>query len=172
MSIRTLLRYVPRCAAVALLALPANGAIQEGATRDASPTPVAYPEGYRTWAHVKSALMTSEHPNYEQSGGFHHIYANSHAMTGYRTGTFPQGSAVVFDWLEAQKGQGMLVEGSRRRIDVMVKDKRYTDTGGWGFERFIGDSRSDRAVKSAATECFACHNSRKTSDLVLSALRP
>ena len=171
MIITTLLRYVPRCAAVALLALPANGVVQEGGAREASPAPVAYPDAYRTWAHVKSALMTSEHPNYEQSGGFHHIYANGDAMTGYRTGTFPEGAIVVFDWIEARQNQGMFIEGPRRRLDVMVKDKRYTDTGGWGFERFLEDSRTDRAVKSAAAECFACHNSRKTSDLVLSALR-
>src|SRR5687767_12047319 len=49
---------------------------------------VAYPDGYRDWTHVKSALMSPHHANYGVMGGFHHIYANEKAMAGYRSGEF------------------------------------------------------------------------------------
>jgi len=61
---------------------------------------VAYPEGYRDWVHVKSALISPAHATYATNGGFHHIYANGGAISGYRTRSFPEGSAIVFDWRE------------------------------------------------------------------------
>ena len=56
---------------------------------------VAYPEGYRTWAHVKSTLIGPTHKNFATMGGFQHIYANEAALTGYRTRNFPEGSVIV-----------------------------------------------------------------------------
>ena len=34
---------------------------------------VAYPEGYRNWAHVKSALISPAHKRLASNGGFQHI---------------------------------------------------------------------------------------------------
>ena len=36
-------------------------------------------------------------------------------MTGYRTRTFPEGSIVVFDWLEMRDNNGAYEEGARRQ---------------------------------------------------------
>jgi hypothetical protein len=131
-----------------------------------------YPDGYRHWVHVKSALVSVGHADYESSGGFRHIYANEKALSGYQTGRFPEGAIIVVDWLAEQDSGGMFDEGPRRRVDVMIKDSRqYASTGNWGFERFKGDSRVDRIVKEASTECFACHATRKSTDLVFSTLR-
>lgn len=48
-----------------------------------------------------------------------------------------------------------------------------SDTGGWGFEGFKGDSKTERAVgKNAASACFQCHTSRKDRDYVFSSLGP
>jgi hypothetical protein len=136
-----------------------------------SETVVPYPEAYREWVHVKSALMGPEHADFERSGGFTHTYANDKAIIGYRTGTFPEGSMLVVDWLETRQAAGMYLEGARRRVDMMVKDKRFSETGGWGFERFKGDSKTERMVTDSKSTCFTCHNSRKTNDLVLSTFR-
>ena len=96
------------------------------ASQSGGPAPVPYPDGFRSWAHVKSALVSERHPDFARSGGFRHIYANPAALTGYRTGTFPEGSTIVVDWVEAQDANGSFAEGARLRIDVMVKDKtRY-----------------------------------------------
>lgn len=88
------------------------------------PSGVAFPEGYREWVHVKTALVSARHRDFERSGGFRHIYANAKALSGYRTGAFPEGSTIVVDWIEGLDTDGSFSEGPRRRLDVMVKDRR------------------------------------------------
>ena len=133
---------------------------------------VAYPEGYRTWAHVKSTMVGPTHKNFATLGGFQHIYANEAAMTGYRTRNFPEGSVITFDWLELTENNGAFAEGPRRQLDVMIKDsKRFASTGGWGFQRFVKDSKTERASTPSPQDCFACHDRLKKDGLVLSALR-
>lgn len=133
-----------------------------------------YPEGYRGWHHVKTALVTREHPRFEAIGGFHHIYANDLAWAGYRTGVFADGATIAFDVLDAQVKPGQVVEGSRRWLAVMVKDSaRFKATGGWGYDNFASDSRSDHEVPVNGPKgaCFACHLQRKEADYVFSRLR-
>ena len=125
---------------------------------------VPYPEGYRKWTHIKTAIVGPQNPDFKFSGGFHHIYANEKAMEGYSTGNFPEGSVIVFDVLEAlvQKNSNTN-EGNRRHIDVMVKDSiKYNATGGWGYEEFNGDSKTERnATPAIQTQCFNCHATQK-----------
>lgn len=143
-----------------------------GAVTTALP-PVDYPEGYRNWKHVKSTLISPAHARYSATGGFQHFYANDAALEGYRTRAFPEGSVVVVDWLEMSDNGGAYTEGARRQIDVMVKDSlRYKQSGGWGFQRFMKDSKTELAVAPTPQECFACHNRLKKDELVLSTYRP
>jgi hypothetical protein len=134
---------------------------------------VAFPVGYRSWSHVKSALIGPESLIFARYGGLHHIYANDIAMEGYRTSEFPDGSVIVFDLLETRESGGVTSEGPRRFIDVMVKDsKRYAETGGWGFEEFKGDSQTERVLSAAAkTACYKCHEQRKNHGFVFSSVR-
>jgi hypothetical protein len=135
--------------------------------------PVAYPEGYRNWAHVKSAVISPAHKNFAHMGGFQHVYANTEAMVGYRTRKFPEGSVVVVDWLEMRDVAGAFVEGTRRQIDVMVRDSlRFASSGGWGFQRFAKDSKTELAATPTPQQCFACHDNLKSDGLVLSSYRP
>ena len=134
---------------------------------------VAYPSDYRNWVHVRSALVDPKSPSAGRYGGLHHIYANEKAMEGYRTAQFPEGSVIVFDLLETRENASTTVEGPRRFIDVMTKEsKRYPATGGWGFEEFVGDSQTDRALTSEAkAACYSCHTKRKSNDFVFSTFR-
>jgi hypothetical protein len=136
-------------------------------------TPVAeYPEGYRSWSHVKSSVIGPQHKNFAILGGFQHIYANDKAIEGYRTRQFPEGSVIAFDWLEMTDKDGGLLEGARRQVDVMVKDsKRFAATGGWGFQRYAKDSKTERASAPSPQQCFACHQSLQKDGLVLSHYR-
>ena len=135
-------------------------------------TPVPYPDGYREWAHVKSALAGAG-KGASNAGSFQHIYANTKAMAGYRTRAFPEGSVVVFDWLEVRETGGTFAEGPRRQVDVMMKDStRFAATGGWGFQRFVKDSRTELAPAPSPQQCFACHDQMKKDALVLSSYRP
>lgn len=134
---------------------------------------VAFPQGYRNWAHVKTALIGPQSPFFAKVGGFHHIYANKKAMEGYASGKFPDGSVLIFDVLETRENAGATLEGPRRHIDVMEKNsRRFASTGGWGYEEFKGDSQTDRALTAqAAQECHACHATAKDHDSVFSRFR-
>jgi hypothetical protein len=125
---------------------------------------------------VKSTIIGPKSSLYEQIGGIQHIYANEKGMEGYRTGRFPEGSILIYDFLKTEEGvnnPGVVSEGARRFTSVMVKDsKRYGATGGWGFEEFRGDSQTDRMIGAAApTKCYGCHTSQKERDFVFSSYR-
>jgi hypothetical protein len=133
---------------------------------------VPYPEGYRKWAHVKTAINGPGAPVTHQ--GFHHIYANDKALEGYRSGKFADGSMIVFDVIESlQQPNGDVTEGKRKLVDVMVKDaQRYDSTGGWGFEEFNESSISDRKILHLARQrCFNCHARQQQKDFVFSGYR-
>lgn len=135
---------------------------------------VPYPEGYRYWPHVKSMLIQQGHPLHATFGGIHHIYANEKAVQAYRSRTgFPDGAVIVFDLLESVAADNALTEGRRKLIGVMHKDRsRFAATGGWGFESFVGDSRSERGAGARAAEaCFGCHAPQRPRDYVFSRYR-
>ena len=160
-------RLVPLCLALAL-AGPASAAPPEK-------SPVAYPAGYRRWPLVKSMVIYSDkHPLFAQFGGLHHVYANAEAMRALvKGGKFPDGSVLVFDLLEAKDENGAWVAGDRKFIGVMRKDRaRFKATGGWGFEGFKDDSRTERMVTDPAGQCFSCHQQQKDNDFVFSGYRP
>lgn len=135
---------------------------------------VPYPEGYRSWFHVKSQIATKDHPRFAQIGGIHHIYANAAGLTGYQSGSFPDGSVLILDVFALTEEAGALVEGERRWLGVMQKDReKYKATGGWGFGNFAGNSKTDRevAVNGPIEACVTCHMKRQDSDLIFSKLR-
>lgn len=146
-------------------------AMLAGAAHAAGPAPVAYPDGWRQWMHVKSMQIHAGHPLYEAFGGVHHLYANPKAIAGYRDGRFADGATIVFDLHDADTRDAVTTSGARKVLGVMHKDaKRFAATGGWGFEAFKGDSKTDRVVgDTAKAACFECHTSQKSRDYVFSA---
>ena len=142
------------------------------AGRPSATAPVPYPEGYRNWAHLKSTVISPTHKNFATTGGFQHFYANPEAVIGLRTRDFPKGAIIVVDWLEMTDNNGAYIEGPRRQIDVMVRDSvRFASTGGWGFQRFVKDTKTEAAAPTPE-QCFACHNSLGKEGLVVGAYRP
>ncbi len=132
---------------------------------------IQYPEGYRSWVHVKTKLVGPGNPNFKTNGGYHHIYANAKGMEGYRSGHFPDGAVLVFDVLDIKEQGGNTQEGNRKRLDVMVKDSlKYAATGGWGYEEFNGDSHTERVLTpTGRMQCFNCHQQKQ--DYVFSEFR-
>lgn len=130
----------------------------------ALPQEMPFPEGFRTWTHVRSAVIGPDSPAYARFGGIHSIYANPAAMEGYRAGKFPDGSVLVFDNHDTLLFQGTTLPGKRRFVDVMRKDG-----GSWRFSEFNADSKTIRNVTVAQGEpqCGACH-SRAPTDHVYS----
>ena len=135
-------------------------------------TLVSYPEGYRSWTHVKSMVIQQGHPLYGSFGGIHHIYANKKALDGMRHGKgYPDGSVIIFDLLEARTENNAIIEGPRKVVGVMQKDsKKFSATGDWGFEGFKGDTK-ERAVTDSKSACFNCHTSQKEKGYVFSSYR-
>lgn len=135
---------------------------------------VPYPSNYRDWHHVKSMVIHSGHPLYDAFGGIHHLYANAAALKGYKSGTWPDGAVIVFDLLEAKSADNAVTEGARKVVGVMHRDaKKFAATGGWGYEGFKGDSKTERAVgANALSACHTCHTAQKDSGFVFSKLRP
>jgi Cytochrome P460 len=138
-------------------------------------TDVPYPRDFRSWQHVKSIVVGPEHRSFAMRGGIHHYYANNQAMKGYRTGKFPNGSMIVDEGILTVDGQGpakgILLEGDRRGIDVMIKnDRLYKNTGGWGFEHFDQDGTTGALQASGQATCHECH-AKAERDHVFSAVR-
>lgn len=165
------MKHKKRAAAVGagILTVMAVGVLAAGKAPD-----VAFPDGYRSWRHVKSVVAGPEHKSFATEGGkIYHFYANPQAVEGYTAGKFPNGSVLVRETLRTVSGegdaQGMLKEGERSALDVMVKDDRvYGETGGWGFETF--DAKNARLGEKARMQCFACHGKQKDRDSVFTTL--
>ena len=136
---------------------------------------VPFPDGYRSWQHVKSVVFGPGHPSFASDGArIFHFYANRQAIEGYRAGKFPNGSVIVRETLRTTAGEGeskgVLKEGERTALDVMVKDDRqFKETAGWGFETF--DSKYARLAEKDRAQCYACHSKQKDRDLVFGTLR-
>lgn len=134
---------------------------------------VKYPEGYRSWQHVKSMVILQGHPLENPFAGIHHVYANQRAVEGLRTGEYPEGAVLVFDLLEAKQEGNAIQEGRRKLIGVMERNaSRFSATGGWGFEGFAADSKTQRLVSDGGVSCFSCHQGAQATGYVFSSLRP
>ena len=139
----------------------------------ASDESIKYPSNYRDWTHIKSMVIQEGHPLHTSFGGIHHIYANNQALIGYQSGTFPDGSVIVFDLLESNETNNAIIESHRKVLGVMEKDiQKYPYTAGWGFEGFEAGEPNNRIVGVNYKEaCFTCHISQKENDYVFSKWR-
>lgn len=133
---------------------------------------IPYPDGYRHWTHVKSMVLLPGHALENPFEGIHHVYANDKAAAGLTSGKYADGSVFVFDLLAYSEADKAGTEGARKLLGIMHKDgKRFAATGGWGFEGFKGDSKTERLVTDNGQSCFSCHASQKERDYVFSAMR-
>lgn len=133
---------------------------------------VQYPDNFRRWVHVGTGVIMPGGSMPESEQGMHHIFANSKAAEAYTSGSFPDGSIVVYELRENQQKNGVIFEGNRRRVDVMIKDSRlYKETGGWRFERFMDNDGSQNVIQDGGASCFACHSNSKGHGFVFSQMR-
>ena len=133
---------------------------------------VQYPGNFRRWVHVGTGVILPGGPLPQSEQGMHHTFANQKATEGYSSGDFADGSIIVYELREAQDKNGIISEGARKRVDVMIKDSTlYKNTGGWRFERFMGNDESQDAIHDSGMSCFACHTNAKTHGFVFSRLR-
>lgn len=131
-----------------------------------------YPGNFRRWVHVGTGVILPGGSLPESEQGMHHIFANQKAIDGYASGNFADGSIIVYELREAQQKNGVIFEGERRRVDVMIRDSGlYNSTGGWRFERFMANDQTQDIVHGAGAACFECHSNAKQHGFVFSQLR-
>ena len=133
---------------------------------------IDYPSNYRTWTHVKTALITQSHPLFETFGGIHHVYANDTALRALKGQTeFPEGSVLVFDLFVAELVDGVIGEGPRRRLDVMQKSSvKFSSTDNWGYGSFRESTRQ-LIFQDIVQKCVGCHATQEGTDFVFSRFR-
>lgn len=131
---------------------------------------VTVPDGYRGWQLIAPALEG------EPLNELRSVVGNEIAVKAYQGGTlpFPDGAMLVkLAWLHVPSPEfaPATIPGMATTVQVMVKDsKRYAETGGWGFGRFIGGRPVDEGQHRT---CFACHQSRvQNHDLVFTRYAP
>lgn len=135
-------------------------AVSAAATPASAPV---FPAGYRNWLHVKSAVVGPASPAFERFGGLHSIYANGKAVRGFATGVFPEGSILVFDVFHATATAAGVEPNQRRQVDVMIRDKRFAASGGWGFAEFGPEARPSVRLDydQGVARCAGCHAKAK-----------
>lgn len=134
---------------------------------------VEFPSNFRYWVRVGTGVVL---PNADaklmSEEGMHDVFANQEAVKGYASGDFPDGSIVIYELREAKPTNGVIVEGERKRLDVMIKDsKLYKGTGGWRFKRFWGNNETPDAISDSGAMCFSCHSKAQAHGFVFSKLQ-
>jgi Cytochrome P460 len=118
---------------------------------------VTIPQGYRSWVLIAPALEDA--PLNELRA----VLGNRIAVDAFLRGTrpFPDGAILVkLAWKRRPSPEfaPATIPGDATTVQVMVKDaNRYSDSGGWGFGRFIQGRPVDEAQHRT---CFACHDAR------------
>lgn len=127
------------------------------AERPVAPNGIAlYPE-YFTWKVIA--------PSYrEDKGHIRVITGNETAVAALRDGVkpLPDGSVLAKVAWKAVKHPSFPVAtepGEFVQVEFMVKDaKKYKETGGWGFARFVGKELKPYGKDAGfVSECFGCH---------------
>lgn len=139
--------------------------------KEASPIyGVTIPDGYRKWQFIAPAEEAA--PLDELRA----VVGNDIAVRAYENKTlpFPDGSILVkLAWKRVQSSEfePASVPGMPTTVQVMVKDsKKYPDSHGWGFGRFIDGKPVDEAQHQT---CLACHEANvKNHDYVFTRYAP
>ncbi|QXE92774.1 cytochrome P460 family protein [Geomonas subterranea] len=140
------------------------------ADRPVAPNGIALYSDYLSWKVIA--------PSYrEDKGQIRIITGNDTAVAALRAGTkpLPDGSVLAKVAWKAEKHPSFPVAsepGAFVQVEFMVKDARkYKDTGGWGFARFVGNQLQPYGKDSSfVAECFGCHTPVAGNDYLFTKL--
>ena len=122
-----------------------------------APNGIAYYPEYLAWKVIA--------PSYrEDKNHIRIITGNETAIDALHAGKnpLPDGSVLAKTAWKAEKHPSFpdaTVPGAFVQVEFMVKDaKKYKDTGGWGFARFVGNELKPYGKDTGfVNECFQCH---------------
>ena len=144
--------FVMACTALLLIA---GSIVAED--RPVAPNGIALYPDYMSWKVIA--------PSYrEDKGHIRIITGNEIAVAALRAGKMPlpDGSVLAKVAWKAEKHPSFkvaTVPDAFVQVEFMVKDaKKYKDTGGWGFARFVGNDLKPYGKDAGFVgECFGCH---------------
>ena len=81
------------------------------------------PAGFQHWYLVNSLLVTKDSPQFDTTGGLHHVYVNDIGLARLKKGgsaPYPDGTVFADDVREFSLFDGEYTEGKRKVIPVML----------------------------------------------------
>lgn len=130
--------------------------------------------GYETWQVVAPSYRTDKNE-------VRVILGNTVMINAYKKGIpgngkpFPEGSiSVKIGWSERKSPvfPAAIEPDVLQRVEFIMKDsKRFPDTNGWGYARFVYDAKTGTFSPfgkdaSFAQECHQCHTLVKAKDFI------
>lgn len=130
--------------------------------------------GYETWQVIAPSYRTDNHE-------VRIILGNAAMIDAYKLGIpangkpFPDGSVIVkIGWSERKSPDfpDALEPDVLKRVEFIIKDsKRFPDTSGWGYARFVYDAKTAAFAPfgkeaSFARDCYQCHTIVKQKDYI------
>ena len=155
--------------------LPATFCMLAVASASAEPADdMKFPVGYRQWFHVNTMIVDKESPLFNALGGMHNVHVNSVGEPALRKGLpYPKGTMFLIDLHDFVVVDGAYMEGPLKGLALMIKDgKKYSSTGGWGFQFWAGGDPKKPIVTDSSKQCFECHQPKKNQDYVFSNYIP
>jgi hypothetical protein len=131
-------------------------------------------KGYETWQVIAPSYRTDVHE-------VRVILGNAAMINAYQEGIpgngkpFPDGSVIVkIGWSERKSPNFPVAfePDVLRRVEFIMKDsKRFPDTSGWGYARFVYDEKTATYTPygkdaSFSQECYKCHTLVKQKDFI------
>jgi hypothetical protein len=130
--------------------------------------------GYENWPVIAPSRRTD-------NDELRIILGNPTMIKAYKDGIpgngkpFPEGSVIVkIGWAEKQSQDfpAAFEPDILRRVEFIIKDsKRFPDTSGWGYARFVFDAKTSAFTpygkdSSFAQECYQCHTIVRKKDYI------
>lgn len=163
-------------AATALIMQQDGAALAQDKYSLSEPNGISFSEirGYETWQVVAPSYRTDNHE-------VRIILGNPAMIAAYQSGIpgngkpFPDGATIVkIGWSERQNPSFpvALEPDVLKRVEFITKDsKRFPETSGWGYARFVYDAKAGTYTPygkdaSFARECHQCHTLVKQKDFI------
>jgi len=152
---------------LATLAQPVLAADKVITKAAAAPNGIQLPADYADWRLIAPAYRADKQH-------VRAILGNDTAIKAARssnTQPWPDGAILAkLVWKEQphEKWPSAMEAGQFVHVEIMVKDaKRYADTGGWGYARWVGkDLKPYGKDAGFVAECHACHTPVQDADFV------
>jgi len=140
------------------------------ADRPVAPNGIALFPDYMSWKVIAPSYRADK-------GHIRVITGNEIAVAALRSGRnpLPDGSVLAKVAWKAEKHPSFPVAtepGAFVQVEFMVKDaKKFRDTGGWGFARFLGSELIPYGKDAGfVSECFACHTPVANNDYLFTKI--